>query len=78
MVTGSGGTDSPVMDQQPKSRVHVNALRRLVFFLLGVAVIIEEVWAPGAHPLMVIAGLILLGLIPVDCIIERFCGSDEI
>jgi len=46
-------------------------VRRLVFFLLGVAVIVDAVVQTGGHGGEFAAGLILLGLIPFDSLLER-------
>lgn len=45
---------------------HWRPLARLVLFLLGVAVIIDAVAAKGQQIGQLVAGLVLVGIIPVD------------
>lgn len=54
----------------------IGRLRRHVYFLLGVAIIIDDVISPGSSFVSIIAGLILLGLIPVDILTTR-CFTKE-
>jgi hypothetical protein len=44
-------------------------VRRLILFVLGVAVIIDGIIQPGANWAELITGLVLLGLVPVDTLL---------
>lgn len=49
--------------------------RRLVLFVLGVAVIIDAVIAPGDQLGNLVVGVLLVGLVPVDEMLGRILPS---
>jgi hypothetical protein len=50
---------------------HIGPVRRTVYFLLGIAVIIDGIVAHPTNTSELWVGLILLGLIPVDTYVDR-------
>lgn len=52
-------------------------LRRLVYFLLGVALLIDAVVQAGANVPEMVVGLILLGLIPADALAARLTNPSR-
>lgn len=48
-------------------------IRRVALFLLGLAVIIDAL-ADGEHLGQLVVGTLLVGLVPVDSVLEAFAG----
>jgi hypothetical protein len=46
-------------------------LRQVVVFLLGVGVILDAIWTAGTHVTELIAGLVLIGMVPLDSLMNR-------
>lgn len=55
-------SDAPTADRNSL----IAAGRQFVIFLLGVAVILDALVAPGANIGELIVGLVLLGVVPLD------------
>ena len=45
--------------------------RQVVVFMLGVAVIIDSLVTEGTHVTELLVGVFLLGLVPLDSLLER-------
>lgn len=52
----------------------LDALRQTILFLLGVAVILDAVISPGTNAATLAAGLVLVGLAPLDRYLTRRAG----
>jgi hypothetical protein len=46
-----------------------DAVRALAYFVLGVALLLDAIVQPGANVPELVAGLILLGLVPVEALV---------
>jgi hypothetical protein len=49
----------------------LDLIRQTTLFLLGVAVTLEAIIRPGANTPTLIAGLVLLGVVPLDRFLTR-------
>jgi hypothetical protein len=50
-------------------------VRQVLQFALGCFVVLDAVFTPGTHVSELIAGLILLGIIPVDDLLSRIAAK---
>jgi hypothetical protein len=54
-----------------RARDLIGLARQTILFLLGVAVVIDSVVTPGTHIGELAAAIVMLGLAPVDALLER-------
>lgn len=52
-----------------------NFIRQVVIFLLGIALIIDVAINPAGRVVLIITGLILIGIVPIDRVLSKWADN---